>query len=95
MLVAAGDSARAVLEGKVGGGVTKVDAAKIEQWLKELDHDEYAVRERATAELTTHYHLASAAIDEALKGTTSIEVRTRLGMILANTWTPKFKFRTF
>jgi hypothetical protein len=87
-LAAAGESARIVLEGKLGGDVAEVNAAKIAEWIKQLDHEEYLVRERATAELIAHYELARTAIDEEMKGTTSFEVRSRLGMIVAKGGAP-------
>ena len=53
----------------------EVNVAKIAEWLKQLDHDEYAVRERATADLVAHYQSARTAIEEELKRTTSFETR--------------------
>jgi hypothetical protein len=87
-LAAAGESARPFLEQQAGGAVEKADEAKIAQWIKELDHDEYAVRERATAALAANLAAARAAIDEALKRTTSFETRSRLGVILEKAQAP-------
>jgi hypothetical protein len=87
-LAAAGPLARAFLETKAGGAIEKVDEAKIAAWIKELDHDEYAVRERATAALAANIAAARAAIDEELKRTTSFETRSRLGMILEKAQSP-------
>ena len=83
-LAAGGRPARTWLETKLSGGgaLEQPAAAKIAEWIKQLDHDEFAVRERATAELTTHVAAARAAIEEELKRTTSFESRTRLKLLL-------------
>ena len=81
-LVAGGESTRAVLA-KAGAEPIEVDDAKVKEWLAQLDHDEYAVREKATAELTKHLAFARKLMEEELKRTTSAEARVRLETILA------------
>ncbi len=56
-------------------------AAKPEQvrrWLKDLDHDDFAVRERATQELEKHLEVVAPALRQALAAGPSPEVRRRL-----------------
>ena len=81
-LVAGGESTRAALA-KAGAEPIEVDDAKVKEWLKQLDHDEYAVREKATTELTKHLAFARKLLEEELTRTTSPEVRVRLGTMLA------------
>jgi hypothetical protein len=87
-LAAAGESARPLLAAKVGGEAVAVDAATIADWLKQLDADEFATREKATTQLTAHLTQARAAMEDELKRTTSAEVRARLGRILLAADTP-------
>jgi hypothetical protein len=87
-LAAAGEPARSFLEGKIGGKLDEVTSVTIAQWLKQLDDDEYAIRERATAELTRHFHAARTAAEAELERTTSVEVRTRLREIAAKAGAP-------
>jgi hypothetical protein len=88
-LVAGGEPARMWLEVRMGGGaVERPDAAKIMEWIKQLDHDEFATRERATSNLTTHFAAARTAIEDELKRTESFETRTRLGLILEKASAP-------
>jgi RNA polymerase sigma factor (sigma-70 family) len=51
------------------------DAGKIEQWIKDLDSDEFAVRDKAGTELRKLGELAVPALRRALTGGTSAEVR--------------------
>jgi hypothetical protein len=81
-LAAAGDSAQGLLAKKLGVEVVEVDAAKIASWLKQLDDDDFDVREQASAGLTAHLAAAKKQIEEELAKTTSAEARTRLETIL-------------
>ena len=51
------------------------DAAKNEHWIKDLDSDEFAVRDKAGTELRKLGELAVPALRRALTGGTSAEVR--------------------
>ena len=64
------------------------DPAQLGKWLQELDHDDYAIRERATAQLTAHVAAAQSAIEAELQRTQSLEVRRRLETIVANAQQP-------
>jgi hypothetical protein len=87
-LAAAGESARTLLAAKVGGEAVAVDDATIAEWLKQLDAEEFAAREKATTQLAAHLTQARPAMEEELKRTTSAEVRARLGRILLAADTP-------
>ncbi len=62
--------------------VPAVDRQRIEQWVAQLDDEEFTVRDRATAELTRLGDLAGPALQEALDGKPSLEVRRRVEGIL-------------
>jgi hypothetical protein len=81
-LAAAGETAQAFVTKKLGGETAVVDEAKIQEWLKQLDDDDFATRERATSRLITHFAAARKLVEAELKRTPSAEVRTRLEMIL-------------
>ena len=82
-LAAGGESARAVLAKKVPeADATPADAAAIAAWLKQLDDDDFAIREKATIQLASHVAETRTVLEEELKRTTSAEVRGRLGRIL-------------
>ena len=81
-LAAGGESAKALLARKLGGDVAAVDAERIGGWIKQLDDDDFDVREQATARLAENIALARKALETELSQTTSAEVRTRLEAIL-------------
>jgi hypothetical protein len=81
-LAAGGEPARAMLAKKLGGDEAEVDAATISAWLVQLDDDDFAVRERATAKLVAHIAAARKAAEAELARTTSPEARMRLKLIL-------------
>jgi hypothetical protein len=87
-LAAAGEPARAVLAAKVGREAEPVDEVKVKEWLAQLDHDEFATRERATSQLAKHAAFARKLMEDELKRTTSPEARVRLGMILSQAAQP-------
>jgi len=87
-LAAAGDSAKTILADKLGGPAAPAGDASIKEWLKQLDDEEYAVREEATRQLTTHFALARKLIEEELAKAESAEVKARLGQIIAATSGP-------
>lgn len=87
-LAAAGTSARPFLDAKLRGEATEVTEVTIAEWIKQLDAEQYAVRERATAELIKHFGAARAAVEAALQNTTAVEARTRLRDITAKAGTP-------
>jgi WD40 repeat protein len=59
-------------------------AATLERWIKDLDSSEFAVRERATAELAKLGELAEPALKKALESRPSPEVAKRIERLLDN-----------
>jgi RNA polymerase sigma factor (sigma-70 family) len=55
---------------------------KLAQWIKDLDSDEFAVRQKATEELQKAGKLAEKPLRDALRGTPSLEARTRMTQLL-------------
>jgi RNA polymerase sigma factor (sigma-70 family) len=62
--------------------VPAVEAARVQRLIKELDDDDFATRERATAELEKLAGSVEADLRKALEGATSPEVRERLKKVL-------------
>jgi RNA polymerase sigma factor (sigma-70 family) len=58
------------------------DAARIARLVKELDDDDFEVRERASADLDRIGEPAEKALRKALEGTPSAELRTRAARLL-------------
>jgi WD40 repeat protein len=58
------------------------DVKKIPQWIKDLDSEEFVVREKATKELERLGRLAEPALREALEKPASLEVKLRAERIL-------------
>jgi hypothetical protein len=54
------------------------DPARVVQWLKDLDSEEFAVREKATRELEKHVQVLAAVLKRALADPPSPEARRRL-----------------
>jgi RNA polymerase sigma factor (sigma-70 family) len=54
------------------------ERAQIERWIEQLDHDDFAVRERAMEQLRRSGPLAGPALRKALAGKPSLEVHRRL-----------------
>jgi hypothetical protein len=77
-----------VLASKLSGGAADIDPATIAVWLQQLDHDEFAVREKATTQLAAHFAAARTAMEQERKRTTSAEVRARLERLLARAALP-------
>jgi hypothetical protein len=59
------------------------DAARISRLIADLDSDEFAVRDRATAELERLGELAAPALEKVLEAKVSLEVRKRVERLLA------------
>lgn len=60
-----------------------VDARQVARLILDLEHDQYAVRQRATAALEKLGELAETALRQALKETSSPEVHKRVEALLA------------
>jgi RNA polymerase sigma factor (sigma-70 family) len=63
--------------------VSKEDLGRARQWLRDLDADSFAVREKASRELERLGETARAQLEGALKQTSSPEVRRRGRTLLA------------
>src|SRR5205085_447213 len=80
-LAAAGDQAVALLHDRLPPAPA-ADARQIARWVAELDHPQFAVRERATAALREAADQAEGALRAALVRTRSAEVRQRVRRVL-------------
>jgi WD domain, G-beta repeat len=65
-----------------GERVEPVSGDKVTRWLADLDSDHFAVRERATKELTRLGKFAEPALRRALRARPSLEVRRRIEGLL-------------
>jgi RNA polymerase sigma factor (sigma-70 family) len=63
-------------------------AAKIAQWIKDLDSDQFPVRDQATAALEKQGYLAEPALRQALTGDPGLEVRQRVERLLGRLANP-------
>jgi hypothetical protein len=61
---------------------TPPDAKQLDRWLKDLDSDSFAVRDKARQELENLGHAASPALRKALAGKPSAEVRRAIEQLL-------------
>ena len=80
-LAGSGPQTLAFLKGRLHP-VAPVDARRMAQLILDLEHDEYAVRQQATAALEKLGELAEAALRKALKETSSPEVHKRVEALL-------------
>src|SRR5262249_3136060 len=60
----------------------RLDQARFSQLVADLDHDEFAVREKATQELESLGDLVVSALGKALEDRPSLEVRRRIENVL-------------
>jgi WD40 repeat protein len=65
-----------------GRPVARLDQQQLARWIEELDADNFAVREKATADLTKLGVLAEGPLRRALHNQPSLEVRRRLETLL-------------
>jgi RNA polymerase sigma factor (sigma-70 family) len=63
--------------------VQPVILEQLERWIKDLDSDQFAVREKATTELQNLRELAQPALRRVLEGKPTLEQRRRIEPILA------------
>jgi WD40 repeat protein len=80
-LVAAGGPAVAALRGRLRAA-EGVDAKQVAEWIAQLDHPQYLIRERATTALMQAADQAESALRAVLVRTASAEVRQRVRRIL-------------
>jgi RNA polymerase sigma factor (sigma-70 family) len=62
--------------------VAPVDEKRLQQWVADLDSDQFAVREKATEELKKAGTVALRAMRKALDGKPSLETRRRLEQLI-------------
>jgi hypothetical protein len=62
--------------------IPRVKAKQLAQWIRDLDSDDFEMRERATKELATHGEAAREALRRALTESTSAEARSRIKVLL-------------
>jgi hypothetical protein len=70
-----------------------VEDEQIRQWIAGLDSDQFAARERATAELKKLGHFAEPALRQALRGNPPSEPRRRIEQLLQQLATPGYQLR--
>src|SRR5262249_4932533 len=63
--------------------ISPVDGQRVSQLIKELDSDEFAVREKAIEDLEKLGAAIEPSLREALKGNLSEDARTRLQQLLS------------
>ncbi len=80
-LVAAGNRAVVFLKAHARP-VQPIPAETITRWIKDLDNDQFAVRQRAAQDLEDAAELAESALRQALKQKPSLEVRRRVERLL-------------
>jgi WD40 repeat protein len=74
--------------------VEPIDAEAVRGWLRDLDADDFAARERASRELGALVDRIEPRLQKALKNTTSLEVRRRLLDILKQSSEAKLSLPT-
>jgi hypothetical protein len=77
------------LRRKLAGEPAGEGGKRLAQWVRELDDDDFEVRERATAELGKHLEAAAAILERALAAPPSAETKVRLERILAGRGSPE------
>jgi hypothetical protein len=88
-LGAAGPREAAFLQKRLQGGPTGPDERRIARLIADLDHDDFAARDKASAELETIGLRAEPALRRALAGEVSVEARTRLKRLLDRLGSPE------
>ncbi len=81
-LSAAAEQSLPLFRDRLNKDEAKDDVKKIPQWLKDLDSDEFAVREKATKELERMGRLAERQLQDALAKPASLEVKLRVERLL-------------
>lgn len=68
--------------------VPAVDAQIVARWVRELDDDSFAEREKATASLEARGEAALPALEQALRGNPSLEARLRIDRLFQRLRSP-------
>lgn len=85
--IAGGDEFLDLLEKRAGSMLEAKTAGSFNEWIKLLDHPEWAIREKATMQLLAIRGKADAELRLAFDEATSPEVKSRLSRILRKTFT--------
>jgi WD40 repeat protein len=80
-LASSPDAAVALLARRLQAAVP-IDAKRIDAWLRDLDSDQFAIRERAMSELEQQGDQTQAALERFLAGRPSLEARRRAEQLL-------------
>jgi hypothetical protein len=86
---AAGPRGAVFLKERLQGGPVGPDERRIARLIADLDHDDFAARDKAFAELETIGPRAEPALRRALAGEVSVEARTRLKRLLDRLGSPE------
>jgi hypothetical protein len=65
-----------------GAKATGAETGQLKGWVRDLDSDSFAVREKAFAELKKHLDAATPLLEAALAGTPSVEAQRRMETLL-------------
>jgi hypothetical protein len=84
-----GARAAAFLKKQLHGGPAGPDEHRIARLIADLNHDDFAVREKASAELEAIGRRAKPALQRALAGKVSVEARNRLKRLLDRLGSPE------
>ena len=71
------------LNGKLAVPQAKFDVAKIRQWIRQLDSDQFRTRDAASKQLAQQLEASVALLEETLRGSPSEETRRRITLLLA------------
>ncbi len=82
-LVAVPKQAVPFLKRKLADSTVGPDVQRIKQWIRELDDDQFRVREAASKQLEQHLGPALPLLKKTLEGRPSAEVRFRINILLA------------
>ena len=83
-LVGGGKGSAAFLKGKMAPvAATDAEAKQLREWIRNLDSEIFAVREKATAELKKRVEAAASILEAELAGNPSPETRRRIETLIA------------
>jgi hypothetical protein len=84
-LVGGGAGSAAILKGKTSPvAITDAETKQLREWIRNLDSEAFAVREKATAELRKRAEAAAFLLEAELERTPSPEVRRRIETLIAS-----------
>lgn len=81
-LVAASKQSVPFLKGKLALPPAKADIEQLRRWIRELDDEQFSVREKASRLLSQHVEAAAPLLEQELTRKPAPEVRTRIQVLL-------------